>query len=260
MGAAAVMLQLALAGAAASITPSGGELPANLLRFEVHFERAMPGISAQSIVLRDGAGRPLADALLDLVLPNGDERTLVVLMQPGRIKHGVGPNLALGPALHEGERVTLEVRDPRLAHPLRRSWRITAPVTRALVPAEWRLHAPAAGGRAPLVLDLPSPINAGGAALIAIAESDGRRVAGTARLTAGETQWRFVPATPWQQGAYQVRVHADLEDPAGNRMCAPFEERLQSRRDCSAGASVDFNIGAPYQSRLTVSSTVRGGL
>jgi hypothetical protein len=259
MGAATVMLQLALAGAP-SITPSGGELPANLLRFEVHFEHAMPGMSAQSIVLRDGAGRPLADALLDLVLPDGDERTLVVLMQPGRIKHGVGPNLALGPALHEGERVTLVVRVPRLTHPLRRSWRITAPVTGPLVPAAWRLHAPVAGGRAPLVLDLPSPINAGGAALIAVAGPDGRRVAGTARLTAGETRWRFVPATPWQQGAYQVRVHTDLEDPAGNRMCAPFEERLQSRRDCSAGASVDFIIGAPYQSRLTVSSKVRGGL
>jgi hypothetical protein len=249
MGAPALLLPLALAGAAAAaaatITPSGYEVPANLLRIEVHFERPMPGIAPQAITLRDGAGKPIAGALLDIVLPDADERTLIVLMQPGRVKHGLGPNLAAGPVLHEGEQISVEVADSRLPHPLIRHWRVGAAVERQLAPAAWRVLAPAPRSKAPLVLVMPSAVNAGAAALIAVADENGRRVAGSARMGAGETEWRFQPAAPWQPGSYQVRVHPELEDPAGNRLCAAFEARLQSRRACDQGATVGFRIGAP---------------
>jgi hypothetical protein len=245
MGASAILLPLAIAGAAGAITPSGPEVPANLLRIEVHFDRPLPAVALRNIVLRDAAGRPIADALLDIALPDRDERTLVVLMQPGRIKHGVGPNLAVGPALREGDRISIEIGDPRLARPLTRSWRVGAPYERQLVPAAWTLQAPAARGKAALVLGLSSPVNASAAALIAVAGADGRRVAGKARLGAGETAWRFVPASPWKPGSYQVRIHPALEDPAGNRLCAAFEERRQSERRCEIGATIGFRIAAP---------------
>jgi hypothetical protein len=244
MGAPAILLPLALASAAGAITPSGPEVPANLLRIEVHFDRPLPALPVQAIVLRDSAGKPIADALLDIALPDKDERNLVVLMQPGRIKHGVGPNLAIGPALHEGDRISIEVRDPRLARPLLRSWRVGAAVERPLAPVAWKLHAPAAHSRAPLVLDLPSAINASAAPLIAVAGADGGRIAGKAVLGPGETEWRFVPVRPWRPGGYQVRVHPALEDPAGNRVCAAFEARRQSERRCEEGASVAFTVGA----------------
>jgi hypothetical protein len=245
MGAPAILLPLALAGAAGVITPSGPEVPANLLRIEVHFDRPLPALPPQAIVLRDAAGNPIADALLDIALPDKDERNLVVLMQPGRIKHGVGPNLALGPALHEGDRVSIELRDPRLARPLVRSWRVGAAYERKLVPESWKLQAPPARSKAPLVLGLPSAINASAAPLIAVTGADGRRIPGKAALVAGETEWRFVPAAPWKPGSYRVRIHPSLEDPAGNRLCAAFEERRQSERRCEDGASVGFTVGAP---------------
>jgi hypothetical protein len=230
---------------AADITPSGRAVPANLLRIEVHFDRPLPAVPLKNIVLRDAAGRPIPDALLDIGLPDRDERNLVVLMHPGRVKNGVGPNLAIGPALHEGDDVTLEVDDPRLARPLRRSWHVGAPRAARIMPAAWKVAAPAAGGKAPLVLALPAPINASAAALIAVADADGNRVAGRALLVSGETQWRFVPAAPWRAGSYQVRIHPALEDPAGNRLCAPFEAREQSAAHCNVEARIGFSVGAP---------------
>lgn len=244
MGAPAILLPLALAGAAGTITPSGAEVPANLLRIEVRFDRPLPAVPTQAIILRDAAGKPIADALLDIDLPDRDERGLVVLMQPGRIKHGVGPNLAVGPALHGGDRVSIEVRDPRLAHPLIRAWRVGPAYERKLVPAAWRLHAPAARSKAPLVLGLTAAINASAATLIAVAGADGRRIPGKASLARGETEWRFVPAAPWQAGRYQVRIHPSLEDPAGNRLCAAFEARRQSELRCRDEARVDFRVVA----------------
>ena len=245
MGAAyPFLVALALAGVAATISPSGPEVPVNLLRIEVHFDRPLPAVPRAAIVLRDAAGRPVADALLDLALTDKDERSLVILMQPGRIKQGLGPHAAIGPALHEGERITLELSDPRLSRPLTRTWRVGAARQNALVPASWRLRAPAARSKAPLVLVLPWAINASAAPLIAVAGVDGRRIAGKAALGAGETEWRFMPAAPWQPGSYQLRVHRSLEDPQGNRLCAAFEERGQSERRCDEGAAVGFSIAA----------------
>jgi len=241
-----------MAAGAADITPSGPEVPANLLRIEVHFDRPMPAVPLHAIVLRDAAGRPIPDALLDLVLPDRDERNLVVLMHPGRVKQGVGPNQALGPALHAGDDVTLEVDDPRLARPLARTWHVGAPVAARIDPARWKVTAPDAGGRAPLVLALPSAINASAAPLIAVADAAGRRVAGRATLAPGEKEWRFVPASPWQAKRYEVRIHPALEDPAGNRLCAPFETRAQSAEACDAEGRIGVDVGAsPPQGRST---------
>jgi hypothetical protein len=247
-----MLAPLALAGAAlacaaavaGNITPSGPEVPANLLRIEVHFDRPLPNLPLTAVVLRDAEGRPIPDALLDIGLPDRDERNLVVLMHPGRVKQGVGANLSMGRALHVGQDVTIEVTDPRLPQPLRRTWHVGAAREARLEPAAWKLAVPAAGGKAPLVLALPSPINASAAPLIAVADAQGERIAGGVLLAPGETVWRFIPAAPWKAGRYHVRIHPALEDPAGNRLCAPFEEREQSADLCDTEASIGFSVGA----------------
>ena len=242
MGAPYLAAVMAAAAAGGVITPSGPEVPANLLRIEVHLDHALPAQQRPTILLRDAAGREIADALLDLVLPDQDGRQLVLLLQPGRIKHGVGPNIALGPALRDGEQVSIEVGTEDLARPLRRSWRVGPPQQQALTPATWTVRAPAAGGRTPLVLALNSPVNASAAQLIAVADAKGRRIAGHAVLAAGESEWHFVPASGWKTGSYQLRIHPELEDPAGNRLCAAFEARRQSALRCDQEARIRFRI------------------
>lgn len=229
-------------GIAASATPSGSSVPANLLRIELRFDQRLAALDMRYVHLLDASGQPIDGALLDIALPDNAGRGFAVLMHPGRIKRGVGPNLAVGPALTEGGYVTLLVDDPRLARPLTRHWRIAAPLRQALAPASWRLQRPLIGSRQALRIGFGSAINASGVALIGIATSRGERVKGSAALVAGETEWRFTPTSPWKAGAYQVRVHSSLEDPAGNRICSAFEQRHQSSAHCDTEARIEFQL------------------
>lgn len=233
----------------ATAFPSGGSIPENLLRIELRFSRPWrDGLEMRFVRMLDGKGREIGGAFLDLPLPSADGRSVSLLLHPGRVKSGTGPNLALGRALHAGDIVTLVVDDPRLARPLHKRWRVDAASTRAPAPARWHLQLPAAGGRAALQVHLDAPIASSAEALIALRAPDGRRVAGTGRLLDGETTWRFVPARPWPPGTYSLVLHPELEDPAGNRVCRPFETPAGRAPDCAAGASRPFRIPAPTAS------------
>ncbi len=239
-------LPLALAAgaplASGAVTPSGPSVPENLLRIEVLLDRPLGApLDMRFVHLYGATGKRIDDALLDLALPDQDGRRFAVLMHPGRVKSGVGPNLALGPALREGDSVTLVVDDPRQGRTITKRWRVGAALRDALAPARWQLDAPAAGRQA-LSVTFPSAINASAASLIAVAGADGRRLAGKAWLDAGETVWRFVPSSNWRPGAYQLRVHPSLEDPAGNRLCSAFEQPNQRARQCDSEARVAFRV------------------
>ncbi len=165
---------------------------------------------------------------------------MTILLHPGRVKSGVGANLAFGRALHAGSMVTLVVDHPALAKPGRKTWRVTAFDAESPQPTRWTFEPPRRGSRSPIVIHLDAPISSSAEALIAIRGPDGRRLAGTARLEDGETVWRFVPARPWRAGPHAVVTHQDLEDPAGNRPCAPFELIDASRVRCEEGTAKAF--------------------
>jgi hypothetical protein len=56
-----------------------------------------------------------------------------------------------------------------------------------------------------------------------IADSSGKKIAGTISLGRQETVWRFTPDQPWQAGEYQLSADNRLEDLAGNSLGKPFE-------------------------------------
>jgi hypothetical protein len=183
--------------------------------------------------LFDGHGALVEDVFLDLPLPGDDGRTLALLLHPGRVKTGVGPNLALGRALHAGEDVTLVVDDPQLGAPLRKRWHVVPPDREALLAgAAWPKAGPNAGSREPVGVRWPAALTASGALLVGVRGPDGERLQGVASLRDGETVWRFVPDLPWRPGTYAIVVHPRLEDVAGNRPCAAFEAAALSEVDC----------------------------
>jgi hypothetical protein len=211
---------------AVQVFPSGTTVPENLLRIELRFSEPLePPLQADELRLIGAAGEAIEDAFLDLTLPSADDRSVIVLMHPGRVKSGVGANLALGRALHVGETVTLEVSHPSLAEPLRKTWRVTAFDPAMPLPAAWTFAPPARDSCSPLELHLGAPISASTKDLIAIRGPDGGRFPGEAQLEEGETVWRFTPRQPWLRGRYAVVVNLELEDPAGNRPGVPFETK-----------------------------------
>lgn len=234
---------LALAGAGAGVTPSGPEVAENLLRIELRFDRPLTApLDMAHVALLDGAGAPIRDAFLDLPLADRSGLAITLLLHPGRIKRGVGPNVALGPALRSGQSVTLRIDDPQLGRPLERRWLVTAPLRERIDPQQWAVQTARRGGRRPLRVVFPAALDGAATRQIALQGPDGLRVPGSATLAAGEREWRFTPARNWRAGAYLLRIHPRLEDPQGNRLCSAFEEGAQSAQRCEAEGKLAFAI------------------
>lgn len=243
LAAAAWMLAGAMAPATAAtlVSPAGDSVPANLLRIELRLDTAQdPALDLRHVrLLREG--RAIDHAFLGLPLPARDGRTLTILLHPGRIKTGVGPNLALGPALHDGDRVTLEIDDP----PLRRTWQVTEARRERVHIERWDLQRPSPRSRSALRVVFDAELGPGAAGLIAVADASGHRVPGRAELAADGRQWLFTPSIAWATGRYELRVHPALEDVAGNRPCAAFEQPGLSAVDCASETRRSFQLGSP---------------
>lgn len=244
--ASGALLALLLAGpapAATVVTPSGPEVPENLLRIELHLDTPLSApLDMRRVVLLDNHGAPIVDAFLDLPLAGQDGMAVTLLLHPGRIKTGVGPNLALGPALRAGQGVLLRIDDPQLGGAVEKRWRVGPPLTQRIMPAQWALHAVKRRSRQPLRIAFPTALDGDAAPLIALQGPDGQRLAGVARLQPGEREWRFTPARAWRPGKYLLRVHPTLEDPQGNRLCSAFEQAAQSAQQCGEEARRAFII------------------
>lgn len=249
---AALVLPLLAAGAASArvdarptvqIYPSGGSVPANLLRIELRFSAPLHApLAVEHVKLLDGEGRQIEDAFLDLPLPSADRRRTTLLLHPGRVKSGVAANVAMGQALVAGSTATLLVDDPQLARPARKTWVVGAVADSPPQPSRWTFDRPRAGSRSPIVVRLDRPISSTAESLIAIRAPDGSRVPGSAALLTGETAWRFVPTRPWRAGLHALVTHPNLEDAAGNRACARFEAILASRIACTEGTVTPFGV------------------
>ena len=236
VGSVAVLAAAAASSAVAAgaVTPSGDTVPENLLRIELHLTRPLRhALAMDHVRLVDEGGDPIADAFLDLPLPGDDGRTITLLLHPGRVKSGVGANLAMGRALRAGHEVELVVDDPQLPSPMYKHWHVSQEREESLSPPDWQLTLPAVGSLMPLRVRLGSPLTWSATALIAVRNPDGERSAGVTSLRDGETIWEFRPAKPWRTGHYGLVVHPRLEDVAGNRPCTPFETVGLSALPCA---------------------------
>lgn len=238
---ASLALAVAAATAGPRVSPASSRVPENLLRIELHLDAPLPvALDMRHVTLLDCDGNTLPAAFLDLPLPSRDGTTVSILLHPGRIKTGVGPNNALGPALHAGDEVTLLVDDPHLPAPVRKRWSVVAARRQKIDPGAWWISPPVAGSRSPLRVEPHTVLGSDARDLIAVADSQGRKVAGVARLSADESLWLFAPVAPWQRGNYTLRIHRDLEDVAGNRLCAAFEQANLQQAVCSNDGAVTF--------------------
>ncbi|HSI47911.1 MAG TPA: hypothetical protein VLA61_06560 [Ideonella sp.] len=240
---ALVLLSTDLLAGSVQVFPSGASVPENLLRIELRLPRPLPQVlDMRHVKLLDAAGQVLPGALLDLPLPSADGRQLTLLLHPGRVKSGLVAHERLGLALKAGDSVTLQIDDPALGPALRKTWQVTAADRTAPEPTRWRIAPPVAGSSAALLVALDAPVSASGGRLIAVRGPDGQRLPGRPQLMHAETGWRFVPAQPWVAGRYTLMVHPDLEDAAGNRACALFEMRDNSRQACDQGQALPFEV------------------
>ena len=220
------------------IYPSGDYLPENLLRLYVAFSRPMwRGCAVQHMQLLGPDGEPAPDVLYRAPVELWDRsmQTLTVLLDPGRLKRGVGPNRELGPPLVRGECYTLVVgagmldgSGQPLARATQKSFRVLTPVREPIAVEQWRLSPPTANTSEALVFHFQAPLDwALLTNAITINKATGERVDGHIMIGEGETRWSLTPTTPWTAGFYRVCVRCDLEDVCGNSPVAPFDRPLR---------------------------------
>jgi len=230
------------------VYPSAAVLPANHLKFYIHFSRPMregPEVF-ERIQLVDNEGKPIDDAWRRTELWSGDRKRLTLWIHPGRIKTGVSLREQLGPVLHPDREYSLVIGADLLdgdGRPLARAhikkFRTTAAARTRPLPEEWKLHAPPVQTTRPLVLEFPQPLDR--ALLdrfITIVDGEGTAVAGRIEVGSEERSWVFQPVRPWQDAVYTVQVDGEIEDLAGNTPLRLFD--------------VDLSQPAPKPPRLTL--------
>ena len=218
------------------VYPTADELPENLLRLYVYFSKPMrPDVTAGSVRLVDQDGNAISDAFLETPagLWSRDRRRLTVLLNPGRIKSGLNASNAMGPAIREGSRYSVEIAagamaldGSKLAETYVKTFEVLGPDRRSPRPERWTLSEPSLGSLDPLTVFLDEPVDHASLAYrIRVVDASGGVVPGRVVIQQQEQRWVLKPGEPWVAGAYALRVEHELEDLAGNRPTRLFEQR-----------------------------------
>ena len=229
------------------IFPSADGLPENLLRFYVCFSQPMQrGRAGREVLLLGPDGQPVPDALYRAPVELWDKgmRCLTVLLDPGRIKRGVGPNRKLGPPLIAGQAYTLAVgagmtgsSGRRLPGTVYKRFNVTQPVREPIARSGWKVVPPAADTCTPLFLRFVRSLDS--ALLrqaVTVMTTCGQIVAGRMETGMFETELVFRPTTPWAAKPHQVSIAAELEDVCGNSFVAAFDRPLRTQDEPAVAA------------------------
>ncbi len=208
--------------AVTAVFPSGEQVPANLLRLSLRFDRMpdVPVLPRLAWVIDTDTGRQFVERpFLESALWTPDGKQLTILLHPGRVKSGLLAHDQNPPLLPVGKRVSLTLDDRTL-----RSWTVVDPQQSALDVAQWRMGDVRPASRDPLKILLGVPIDVQSMAQIAVLDASGRVLSGSVSLSEAESVWLFRPTAVWRPGKYQIWIHPHLEDVAGNRIGNSFEQ------------------------------------
>lgn len=243
---------------ALAIYPTAAELPVNLLRVYVHFSApTSEGWAARAIrVTQADTGETLDNVFLppEPELWDAQRERLTMLLDPGRIKRGLVPNLEFGYPLVEGTTVRISV-DPAFrdatGQPLKsgaeRTYNIGPALRSRIDPTAWRLTAPPAGSQAPLLVEFDRPLDHGLLQhCLSVQDAGGQVVVGSGKIGEGECGWSFTPDIPWDAGEYNLAVEPRLEDVAGNTPARVFDRDVTKAEDAPGeweAVAVSFSCG-----------------
>jgi hypothetical protein len=243
------------------ISPQAKVLPANTLRFYLHFPR--PGeahFDRDQLWLLNEEEQVVSDPFLVLSqeLWSPDGRRLTVLMEPGRIKRGIGSDPSHDPALVVGRTYSLVVT--ALGQTARHTFHVGDPALEAIDEEDWRLVAPAVGSRDPAVVHFDRVMDA------ALCEDEiavltpSRELARTrVSLALDGTALQLIPNHPWSAGEHRLVVSERLEDVCGNRLGEALDHDLGASGRPRAGM-IDFTPRSAAHSFPAVIKPIPEGL
>ena len=241
------------------IYPTAHVVPVNLLRVYVRFSHPMSeGWAARAIdAVIDDTGERLQAVFLppEPELWDSARRRLTMLLDPGRIKRGLVPNLESGYPLVEGAtiRITVdaEFRDAT-GQPLKseahRTYHVGPALRSRVDPTRWRISVPDAKTPVPLLVEFDRPLDHGLLLnSLSVQGPIGDILDGVVSIENSECAWSFTPAHPWQAGEHHLVIESRLEDIAGNTPVRVFDRDITNPQDAplsDAGLKIPFTCVA----------------
>lgn len=216
-------------------SPTQAIIPENTLRIYLHFSEPMAvGQLQDSLVLLNQAGEAVENPFLKLKTELWDrpQKRATVIVDPGRVKRGVGPNSEVGTPLRNGERYRLKVsasmssaKGVALGDDITLNFRVGPAERRRIDPQAWQIVTPEPHTSIPITVAFDRIMDSAIVnRLLSLQDSNGKRVVGH---TAGDGGgWALTPEEPWKPGTYFLEISPDIEDVSGNTIRAPFDTKL----------------------------------
>lgn len=215
------------------IYPQTDSVPANLLKMSLVFSCPMSAASPYPFIyLLDAEGDTLHQTFLhqEPALWNGQQTTLTLWLDPGRIKRELLLHQQYGNPLDVGKSYTLVIdakwpsaQGVSLAQEVRKTFKTTDIDRQSPSLAAWQLGLPTVGTMEALDLVFDEVLDQraieGKLRILCL----GRPLAGTGILAQDGKRWRFFPQKPWKKGDYHLKADGRIEDLAGNNLLRPFD-------------------------------------
>jgi len=221
-----------------TLFPSGDTVPANHLKFYLQFsERMQHGNIFRHFKLIDlTSGKAVEEPFRETELWSADGKQLTLWLHPGRQKTGVNLNTDLGPILEPSRHYALEISSTwksesgvALKQTIRKTFKTSGADRSQPDLSQWRLIPPVHQSKKPLIVKFKNPLDwALLQTMLSVLDEHGNEVAGEIKIGKQETQWGFVPTSPWTHGKYRLKIHWELEDLAGNNLKRLFEVNLDT--------------------------------
>lgn len=225
-----------------AVYPSANELPANLLKFYIHFSSPMQRgniyqyFSVVNMQTRKEVELPFLE--LQEELWSRDGKRLTLFFDPGRIKRGLKPRADMGAIFEVGNSYQFRISkswlnrngDPLAANYVK-TFRVTTDDYQTPQPAKWKLNIPESGTLNPLEIRFDESLDSA-LAKRAIRLFRGKEELMPKQLDLMQLEKKLVmtPASRWGSGSYQIRIGSELEDLCGNRVEKAFDVDLKSRQ------------------------------
>jgi hypothetical protein len=219
------------------ISPQARVLPANTLRFYIHFSG--PGeahFDRNHLLLLNEADEVVQDPFLVLSqeLWSPDGRRLTVLMEPGRIKRGLGADASHDPALVVGQVYSVVIT--ALGQTARRTFRVGDPILEAIKESCWRIVPPIVESLDPVILHFDRVMDA---ALcedeIRVQTLSGEVIQTHLSLSSDGIAAQLIPSHPWRAEEHRLFASERLEDVCGNRLGEALDRDLSASERPRAG-------------------------
>ena len=212
-------------------SPEYPQVPENTLRLYVTFSDSMKyGQVRDKVYLLNSAGVHVKNSFLNLrtELWDSKQKMLTLIIDPGRIKQNVGPNMSFGAPMVAGRTYKLVIDGSmenidgiELGTDKSTTYIVVKATRKALSVHDWEVNHPKEN-TAPVLIKFDRLMDTAAALrLITVVDSESQKVLGTSE-TDGRI-WRFKPKKPWQVGEFKIVIHPELEDVSGNTLRAPFD-------------------------------------